>query len=30
VERVGSLGDSAMPVLVLEAFRRLRDRMIAA
>lgn len=30
VERVGSLGDSAMPVLVVEAWRRLRDRMIAA
>ena len=30
VERVGSLGDSAMPVLVVEAWRRLSGRMIAA
>lgn len=30
VQRVAALGDSASPVLVLEAFRRLRTRMIAA
>jgi len=30
VERVGALGDSAMPVLVAHAWRRLRDRMIAS
>jgi len=30
VERVGSLGDSAMPVLVAHAFRTLRDRFLAA
>ncbi len=29
VERVGALGDSAMPVLVVEAWRRLRERMIS-